>query len=104
MGADRWRVCLKCAKTKTAEQEDRLAFYRNAYGKVSEAEYAELTKEINSFTPVDLDGYDDEDCTFPEYYEIYIDGKTEELIVDYGGTCRVCGWKVNYRHKEKLEI
>lgn len=95
MSADNWAFCPQCVKKAEIFKEKEIKKANQSYGKVTPEEYLDLRKAAE--TPVDLEQ------TFREDYSIGVDGKGG-FIVDYSGSCKVCGLKYSYKYVEQIKF
>ncbi len=92
MSADNWTICPKCRKLKDEEKRLHLQKIKDSYGKVDEEAYLKLKETV-------LENLED---TLREDYEIEI--YEDNFLVSYSGGCSVCGFKFEYKYKEKIEV
>lgn len=101
MSADNWGICPKC-KAKKARQHDALIDKAaKAYGKVPRDEYEAMVKKADSLKPAD--DIDETLRTLREDYEVYTDADGW-FSVTYEAGCKVCGFKHEFKHTEKLSV
>lgn len=100
MGADSYTVCPRCASRPTPKAEAQRAA-QAAYGKVSEAEYQRLAREVATKAG-------ERPESLRENYEFWI--QDFELRVRYSAGCSVCGFRFSFKHvapmlapKERVE-
>jgi predicted Zn-ribbon and HTH transcriptional regulator len=92
MGADNWTDCPRCTVTR----EQAVAKAKKLYGKVPLAEYeANLTAAKHDRGKVTVE-------TLAEYYELGVRGNKFE--VNYGASCRNCGFTFEFKHDQVIEL
>jgi hypothetical protein len=95
MSADAWRVCPKCKVKHDKAKAEAAEAAKQAYGKVTVAEFDVLRKRAECF-PNQLQ-------KFTEYYEIYMD-KDGTFNIRYDGECEECGFRFEFKHQEKVSL
>lgn len=105
MSADNWAVCPRCRQRAKDKCDEAISAHaqalREAYGKVSPDEYADLAK--NQPEKFDEDDMADD---FREDYEVgvyYKDGAAR-FCCDYSGECEKCGFTINRREDYAIEL
>lgn len=99
MSADNWGICPKCKRQRiqAAGKADRQA--KDAYGKVSEAEYLKLVEDAQKLNAAALKPSGEQN-TLREDYKI---GTNENGIftVHYACSCRHCGFQFEFKHSQE---
>jgi hypothetical protein len=90
MGANNWGECPQCRRDAAAKQQRRAKVVGEAYGQVSSEEYQTLFKRASE--PISLSQ------TLREDYEIRTTANGR-FMVDYGASCRECGFSFEFRHE-----
>lgn len=93
MSADAWRICPKCKQELEAKRAKAQEELQATYGVLTALEFI---KKKHSFEAVLSENLDD---TLREDYEIWM-SEDGTFSVDYGCSCRVCGWEWGYGTKE----
>ena len=93
MSANNLAICPKCEIKRKNNQEELTEIARNAYGKVSEKEFAKLHEEATGRQLIEP-GH-----SLQENFEIGID-EEGYFAINYGAKCKTCGFKFNFNHEE----
>lgn len=88
MSADNWTTCPSCEHDAEEARKARVRKARDAYGKVSEAEYLDLVRKAEK--PVELEE------TLREDFSIGIQGGA--FGVSYRASCEHCGFEFRFEH------
>lgn len=96
MSANNWAECPRCIKVAKENDKKRLKHIQDSYGKIREEEYLKLLKTSNERLGEVLAE------TLREDYCIGI--CEDKFEVSYFGSCKVCGFKKEFKKTERLEI
>jgi len=97
MSADNWAICPKCKERLIEENRKEVARVSDAYGKVSEEEYARMKADLESTDP--LNGIKH---TLREDYEIGVESDGT-FCVDFRASCSECDFSFSYEREITLD-
>lgn len=97
MSADNWAICPQCKATNAAILERQEQGLASEYGKIPAQDWLERRKALDAARSLS-----NTDPTLREDYGFHM-SEDGEFTAVYYASCRECGFKHTFKHKQQLE-